>query len=80
MVDEPEALIGATLIKVLAEFVSLRGNNGERMEFEQLDADVTGFASRLRCRLDNAHVPAAQQIDCLDAAARQLREANSATR
>ena len=65
----------STSNEVLAEFVALRGNNGERMEFKQLDADIKSFASRLRCRLDNAHVPAAQQIDCLDAAARQAREA-----
>ena len=60
---------------VLAEFVGLRGNNGQRMEFDQLETEIKGFASRLRCRLDNAHVPAGQQIDCLDAAARAAREA-----
>ena len=60
--------------EVLAEFVFLRGNNGGRMEFKQLDAGVKNFASRLRCRLDNAHVPTEQQIDCLDRAARQARE------
>jgi hypothetical protein len=65
--------------EVLGELVALRGNNGQRMEFKQLEADVKGFASRLRCRLDNAHVPAAQQIDCLDPAARQAREASKAT-
>jgi hypothetical protein len=65
--------------EVLGELVALRGNNGQRMEFKQLDADIKGFASRLRCRLDNTHVPAAQQIDCLDAAARQAREASKAT-
>jgi hypothetical protein len=59
---------------VLAEFVALRGNNSQRMEFDQLEADIRGFASRLRCRLDNSHVPAAQQIDCLDPAARAARE------
>jgi hypothetical protein len=60
---------------VLAEFVALRGNNGQRMEFDQLEAEIKGFASRLRCRLDNAHGPAGQQIDCLDPAARAAREA-----
>ena len=62
--------------EVLAEFVALRGNNDKRLEFKDFNADVEGFASRLRCRLDNAHVPAAQQIDCLDPAARQAREAS----
>jgi hypothetical protein len=61
--------------EVLAEFVGLRGNNGKRMEFSELEAAVKSFASRLRCRLDNAHVTAAQQIDCLDPAARAAREA-----
>ncbi|HME38648.1 MAG TPA: DUF3313 family protein [Steroidobacteraceae bacterium] len=62
--------------EVLAEFVALRGNNGKRMDFKDFDADIKSFASRLRCRLDNAHVPAAQQIDCLDPKARQAREAS----
>jgi Protein of unknown function (DUF3313) len=61
--------------EVLAQFVGLRGGSGKRIEFDQLNADIKSFASRVRCRLDNAHVPAAQQIDCLDAAARAAREA-----
>jgi uncharacterized protein DUF3313 len=61
--------------EILAEFVGLRGNTGKRMEFDQLNADVKSFASRLRCRLDNAHVLADQRIDCLDPAARAAREA-----
>jgi len=69
----------STSNEVLSEFVALRGNNGQRMEFKQLDADVKSFASRLRCRLDNAHVPVVQQIGCLDPAARQARETSKAT-
>ena len=57
---------------VLAEFVALRGNNGQRMDFDQLESEIKGFASRLRCRLDNARMP---KIDCLDDAARAAREA-----
>jgi hypothetical protein len=68
----------STSSEVLSEFVALRGNNGKRMEFKEFDADIKSFASRLRCRLDNAHMPAAQQIDCLDPAARQAREASGA--
>ena len=71
-------IMDSTSKEVLAEFVALRGNNDKRLEFKEFDADVKGFASRLRCRLDNAHVPADQQIDCLDAAARQAREASKA--
>src|SRR5277367_6803075 len=66
----------STSTEVLSEFVALRGNNGKRMDFKDFDANIKSFASRLRCRLDNAHVPAAQQIDCLDPAARQAREAS----
>jgi hypothetical protein len=61
--------------QVLAEFVALRGNNDKRMTFDQLSDEVKGFASRLRCRLDNTHVPTDQKIDCLDPAARAAREA-----
>jgi hypothetical protein len=65
----------STSNEVLAELAALRGNNSQRMDFNELDTDIRGFASRLRCRLDNTHVPAAQQIDCLDPAARAAREA-----
>ena len=61
--------------EILAEFVALRGNNGKRMDFDELSAEVKGFASRLRCRLDNTHVPADQKIDCLNPTARAAREA-----
>lgn len=61
--------------EVLGEFVALRGNNGQRITFDQLNAEIKGFASRLRCRLDNTHVPADKRIDCLDPAARAAREA-----
>ena len=59
----------------LADFVGLRGANGEKLTFDQLESDVKGFASRIRCRLDNTRVPADQKIDCLDPAARAAREA-----
>jgi hypothetical protein len=60
--------------EILGEFVALRGNNGQRITFDQLDTDIKGFASRLRCRLDNTHVPEDKRIDCLDPAARAARE------
>jgi hypothetical protein len=69
----------STSNEILAEFVALRGNNGKRMDFKDFDAEIKSFASRFRCRLDNAHAQAAQQIDCLDPAARQAREASKAT-
>jgi hypothetical protein len=65
----------STSQEILSEFVALRGNNGKRMSFDDLNNEVKGFASRLRCRLDNAHVPADHKIDCLDPAARAAREA-----
>lgn len=60
----------------LAAVVAVRGGEDKpvRMDFDQLDADMADFSSRLRCRLDNARVPADQQIDCLDRKARQARE------
>jgi len=65
--------------EVLAQVVDLRGGEKEgkqvRIDFDALDATIKDFGSRLRCRLDNAHVPAGQRIDCLDAAARHAREA-----
>jgi len=60
--------------EVLGEFVALRGNNGQRITFDQMNTEVQGFASRLRCRLDNTHVPQDKRIDCLDPAARAARE------
>ena len=65
----------ATPDQPMAMFVGLRGNNGTRITFDQLDTEIKNVASRLRCRLDNAHVPATQKIDCLDPAARAAREA-----
>ncbi len=63
----------STTQSVMAEVVGLRGDNGKRAEFSDLEADAKGFASRLRCRLDNSHVTT--KINCLDAAARAAREA-----
>lgn len=63
--------------EVLAAVVAERGGvDGEpmRMDFDQLSGQMKEFGGRLRCRLDNARVPAAQQIDCLDPAARSARE------
>jgi len=65
----------STSQEILSEFVALRGSNGKRMSFDDFNNEVKSFASRLRCRLDNAHVPADQKIDCLDPAARAAREA-----
>jgi hypothetical protein len=55
--------------EVLASVVALRGNNGKRMEFTELDADVRSFASRLLCRLDNSRGPEDQDVDCRKQAA-----------
>jgi hypothetical protein len=60
---------------LLAEFVGVRGNNGQRMTFDQLDSDLKKAASALRCRMDNSHVTADKRINCLDPEARAAREA-----
>lgn len=68
--------------EVLAAVVATRGGTGDkplRMDFDELDATMKEFGSRLRCRLDNARVPASQQIDCLDVQAREAREAADAS-
>lgn len=61
---------------VLAAAVAVRGGGEKpvRIDFDQLDAEMADFGSRLRCRLDNARAPADQQIDCFDAKARKARE------
>lgn len=63
--------------EVLAAVVAERGGGEKpvRIDFEQLDSQMKEFGSRLRCRLDNSRVPQAEQIDCLDAKAREAREA-----
>jgi len=64
--------------EVLGAMVAVRGEGkSQRIEFEQLEAEMAEFGSRLRCRLDNSRVPAEQQIDCLDPKARAAREAVS---
>ena len=63
--------------QVLASVVALRGNNGQRMEFTEFDADVQSFASRLLCRLDNSRGPEDQDIDCRKQAARHAEEHRS---
>jgi hypothetical protein len=67
--------------EVLAAVVAERGGTGDkpmRMDFDQLDAQMKDFGSRLRCRLDNARLPQSEQIDCLDPKAREAREAAAA--
>lgn len=68
--------------EVLAAIVAERGGGDKpvRMDFDQLDAQMKDFGSRLRCRLDNARAPAGQQIDCFDAKAREAREAAAAAK
>ena len=65
---------------VFAQYVALRGGGEKpvRIDFDKLNADMTQFGERLRCRLDNAHGPKDKQIDCLDPAARAAREGGAA--
>lgn len=66
--------------EVLGAVVAERGaaSGKERIDFDELEDQVESFGSRLRCRLDNARVAAAEQIDCMDQKARQAREAAKA--
>lgn len=63
--------------KVLGQYVAVRGGGDKpvRMDFDQIKANMDEFGERLRCRLDNAQGPVDKQINCLDPAARQAREA-----
>ena len=60
--------------ETMASLVALRGNNGARMDFHELDEDIRSFSSRLLCRLDNARGPESQDVDCRDQAARRAAE------
>lgn len=68
---------------LLGELVAARGaRKGEdqkeqRMDMDSFAATIGEYASRLRCRLDNAKLPEAQWIDCTDAAARSARAGKS---
>lgn len=59
--------------EVLAALVYVRPESKDRMEFDELDSMMKGYGARIRCNLDNARVPANQQIDCLDAKALAAR-------
>ncbi len=55
-----------------------KGQQEQRMDMAEFRAHVNEYASRLRCRLDNAKLPQAQNIDCTDPKARQAREGSTA--
>ena len=50
------------------------GQQEQRMDMAEFRAHINEYASRLRCRLDNARLPKAENIDCTDPKARQARE------
>ena len=50
------------------------GQKEQRMDMAAFRAHIHEYASRLRCRLDNARLPDAESIDCTDPKARQARE------
>jgi len=57
----------------LAAGVISRGGDGSKMTLEDFEALIDEYGARTACRLDNSRVPAAQRIDCSDAAARAHR-------
>ncbi len=62
--------------EVLAAAVLQRGKGAgtdKRLDFDVLVSAVDLYADRFACSLDNAHVPAAQRIDCADPVAREAR-------
>jgi hypothetical protein len=61
---------------VLAASVLRRGASGgvdKHLSFDVLVTAADVLGDRLACRIDNAHVPAAQRIDCTDPVARESR-------
>jgi hypothetical protein len=61
---------------VLAASVLRRGESGgvdRHLSFDVLVTAADVLGDRLACRIDNAHVPAAQRIDCTDPVARESR-------
>lgn len=61
---------------VLAASVLRRGESGgasKQLSFEVLVTAADVLGDRMACRIDNAHVPAAQRIDCTDPVARESR-------
>ena len=61
---------------VLAASVLRRGESGgvdRHLSFDVLVTAADVLGDRLACRIDNAHVPAAQRIDCTDPVTRESR-------
>jgi hypothetical protein len=73
-------LTDSTTHEVFGQTVMVRGGGDEpgRIDFDQMKANMDEFGERLRCRLDNAKGPVDKQINCLDSAARDAREAAEA--
>ena len=65
-------VLGAAVIPSGAR--KAEGQKEQRMDMEEFRAQINEYASRLSCRLDNAKLPQAQNIDCTDPKARQARE------
>ena len=47
------------------------------MDVAAFRAHIEEFASRLRCQLDNARLPAVERIDCADPKIREARKADA---
>jgi hypothetical protein len=54
-----------------------QGQKEQRMDMAAFRTHIHEYASRLRCRLDNAKLPEAESIDCTDPKARQARESTA---
>jgi hypothetical protein len=72
MTLQAELLDGQTG-EVMAAIAIPGDPSGKRLEFDDMQALVEEYSDRARCRIDNARVPANQQIDCFDKKARDAR-------
>lgn len=61
-------VLGAIVIERGAR--KAKGQKEERMDMDEFRASLQEYGARLRCRLDNAKLPEAQWVDCLNPEAR----------
>ena len=64
---------GDLLAALVVERGTPAGGKEARIDFDELSALVGEYGARIRCGLDNAKVAPAQQINCLDPAARAVK-------
>jgi hypothetical protein len=65
--SQSEEVLAAMVVKRGARKDKSTGQELERMDFDEFRAVLQQYAARFACRLDNAKLPEAQQVDCMGA-------------